>query len=179
MGSLGGRGEEPGSTLRDVSSARATPLARAGSVAGIVLLLLVVLAGAAGLFGVHTSTVSTRSGGYSLAVDYPRVARAGLDTSWRAVVRHDGGFDQGLTLAISTNYFHMFETQGMYPDADSSTNDGTFVYFDYDKPPGDEFVLDYDAYIQPSSQVGKSAVVELIVGGRQVASVALKTWLMP
>ena len=73
----------------------------------------------------------------------------------------------------------MFETQGFFPDPDSATNDGSFVYLTFTKPRGDDFVLDYDAYIQPAAQVGKSAVVKLLLEDTVVARTDLRTWLVP
>lgn len=92
---------------------------------------------------------------------------------------HRGGLPSKLTIGVTTDYFRMFETQGFYPDADAVTNDGRFVYLTFDTPPGDTFVVDYDAYIQPSSQIGKSAVVKAIVDGVSVARVSVHTWLTP
>jgi hypothetical protein len=167
------------STLSDVRAAGDGPVPRWGRRAGLAVLAVVVVAGAFGLFGVHSRTVTRHGGGYTLSVTYPQTARAGLDVPWRAIANHAGGFPKGLTLAVSTDYFRMFETQGFYPNPDSQTNDGTYVYFSYDQASSDQFVLDYDAYIQPASQIGKKAVVELIVNGDVVAKVSLRTWLVP
>ncbi len=146
---------------------------------GVVVLFVLVVAAAFGVFGVHSRTTSTHGGGYGLSVTYPQTARAGLDVPWRAHVHRAGGFDSAITLAVSTDYWRMFETQGFFPDADSATNDGHFVYFTFQKPQGTDFVLDYDAYIQPAAQLGKSATVKLIVHGRVVAETTLHTWLVP
>jgi hypothetical protein len=167
------------STLRDVRRAADGPPSRPVQRIGLAVLLVIVLAGALGVFGVHSRTTSTRSGGYELSVTYPQTARAGLDVPWRTRVHHAGGFDSAITLAVSTDYWRMFETQGFFPDADSSTNDGHFVYLTFQKPRGTDFVLDYDAYIQPAAQLGKSATVKLIVHGSVVAETTLHTWLVP
>jgi hypothetical protein len=167
------------STLQDVLRGHEGPPARWGRRVGTVVLLLVVVAGALGVFGVHSRTVSTTSNGYTLSVTYPQVARAGLDVPWRARIHHTGGFPAKITLAVTSDYFRMFETQGFFPDADSTTNDGHFVYFSFVTPPGDDFVVDYDAYIQPSSQIGKSATVQLLVAGKVMARTSLRTWLVP
>jgi hypothetical protein len=145
----------------------------------VVLLTGLVVAGALGVFGVHSSTVRTSSNGYDLSVTYPKVARAGLDVPWRAHVHNDAGLPDQFTIAISSDYFRMFETQGFYPTADSMSNDGRFVSFHFVGAQGADFVLEYDAYIQPASQVGKSATVELIVDGQVVAQASIKTWLVP
>ena len=143
------------------------------------MLLIVVVAGVFGILGVHSSTITARENGYALSVTYARTARAGLDVPFRAHIQHPGGLPSSITLAVSTDYFRMFETQGFYPDADSATNDGRFVYLTFTTPSGDEFVMDFDAYIQPAAQLGKSATVELIVHGSTMTTVRLHTWLVP
>jgi hypothetical protein len=167
------------STLRGVRPATAGPAPRWGRRLGIAALLIVVMLGAIGYLGVRSRTVSVNKDGYTMRITYPQMARAGLDVPWRAQVHRAGGLPKTLTIAVSTDYFRMFETQGFYPDAQSTTNDGRFVYFTFTTPPGDDFLVDYDAYIQPSSQLGKSATVELIVAKQVVVSTTLHTWLMP
>ena len=173
-------GADGRSLLEDVRRSTTRPIARWGRRAGLTALLLVVLLGAFGFLGVRTGAQSASSQGYTLEVVYPKVARAGLDVQWTARVhRADRNLDD-VTLAITTDYFRMFETQGFYPDASDSTNDGQFVYFTFSKPPaGHDFVLDFDAYIQPSSQIGKSAEVKLIMGGQEITSTTIRTVLMP
>jgi len=167
------------STLRDVLRADEGPAPQWGRRLGVALLFVVVVLGAVGTLGVRSRTVTADQNGYLLQVTYPQVARAGLDVPWRAHVHHAGGFTSGLTVAISSDYFRMFETQGFYPNPDSASNDGRFVYMTFTKPAGADFELEYDAYIQPSSQLGKSATVKVMVDGVVVARTTLKTWLLP
>ena len=167
------------STLRDVRPTAAGPAPRWGRRFGLAALLIIVVLGALGFLGVRARTVTASNAGYTLQITYPQTARAGLDVPWRAQVHRAGGLPKTLTIAVSTDYFRMFETQGFYPDAQSETNDGKFVYFTFSTHPGDDFVVDYDAYIQPSSQIGKSAAVEVIVANHVVVSANLHTWLMP
>ena len=143
------------------------------------LLFVIVVCGAVGVFGVHSRTVHTASAGYELSVTYPQSARAGLDVPFEVLARHPGGFGGELTLAISRNYFRMFESQGFFPDADSSTADEHFVYLTFTAPPGEVFTLWYDAYIQPAQQLGKSAQVKLMIDDKVVAQTSLRTWLVP
>jgi hypothetical protein len=172
-------GSGTGSTLSDVRPAAEGPAPRWARRTGVVLLLVVVVAGALGVFGVHSRTVRTASAGYTMTVTYAETARAGLDVPFRIEVHHDGGFTTGLTLAVTMDYFRMFETQNFFPSADRETNSGKYMYFSFDKPRGSNFDLEYDAYIQPSSQIGKGAHIELIVAGQIVARTSVRTWLMP
>lgn len=168
-----------GSTLYDVTTADEGRAPVWGRRVGVALLVVIVALGATGSFGVRSRSVHATTGGYTLQVTYPQVARAGLDVPFRTTVHHSGGFDAELTIAISSDYFRMFETQGFYPDADSVTNDGQFVYLTFSRPDSEDFVLEYDAYIQPAAQLGKSATVQVIVGHTVVVESHLRTWLLP
>jgi hypothetical protein len=166
--------------LDDIRPVSAGPAPRRASRIGSTALLVVVLLGAFGVLGVHSRTASHSNNGYTLSVTYAQVARAGLDVPWRARVHRDGGVNSDITLAVSSDYFRMFETQGFYPNPDSSTNDGNYVYLRFtDLLPGRDFVLEYDAYIQPGSQIGKSGTVLLLVDGHEVARTSFHTWLVP
>ncbi len=146
----------------------------------LTLLLVVVLLGAGGAFGVRSGHVTNTAGGYTLGVTYPWIARSGLDVPWQVQVRHPGGFEEDIVIAVTADYFDIFETQGFHPEPDSETADGEFVYLTFTAPPaGEVFRADFDAYIQPASQLGRTARVQLLVGGRPVAEVSYRTWLVP
>lgn len=144
-------------------------------------LALVVFAAAAGLLGVHTTEESASGDGYRLTVEYPRTARSGLDTLWQVTVNNPGGFDQDVRLTVTADYFDIFESQGFFPDPDTQTRDGDLLYLTFTKPPGDTFMLGFDAYIQPSSQIGRDAEVAVLNGASDdvAASVHIDTWLAP
>jgi hypothetical protein len=156
------------STLRDVRGSRGR--ARAARRVGISALFAVVLLGALGFFGVRSGTASESRDGYAVTVVYPRIARAGLDAPFRVHVHRAGGFPAGVSVAVSSEYFGMFETQGFFPEPDSETDDGRLVTLSFSKPSGDDFQVEYDAYIQPAAQIGKSADVRVEVAGRVVPS---------
>lgn len=164
------------STLRDVR--RDAYVGRWARRAGLTVLLLIVVAAAFGVFGVHSRTTTKRAGGYSLTVTYPQVARAGLDVPWRVHVSYPSA-PKAITIAVSSDYFRMFETQGFYPNPDSQTNDGHFVGFTFQSPPSDGMELEYDAYIQPAAQIGKSATIKVLVNGSVVVATKIRTWLVP
>jgi hypothetical protein len=168
-----------GSTFADVAPPRSGK--RAQYIRRAVLTLLAVVV-AAGAVGVHTgSAQASSSDGWSLKVWYPHVARAGLDVEFRVQVHHDGGFgDNDITLALSRRYFDIFETQGFHPDADKSTSDGRLIYLTFNPPPsGDDFTVDYDAYIQPAAQLGRHAELSLVDDQIKRLTVNFHTWLVP
>jgi hypothetical protein len=167
------------STLHGVRPVALGPPVQKWRRLGIAVLLVVVLAGATGYLGVHRSSESIRTGGWTLTLTYPQVARAGLDVPWRVAVHSAASLPPTLTLAVSANYFRMFETQGFFPTPSAVTDNGTFVYLTFTTQPGHDFLVDYDAYIQPAQQIGTSGTVQLIVHGVVEAQQSFRTWLLP
>lgn len=155
------------------------PVAMWARRAMLTAMALVVAADLFSLLGVHTSSVSAEDNGYAVTLDYPSVARAGLDTPWQATVTHPGGFGKQLTLAVTGSYFNIFETQGFHPNPSDETRDGQTLYLTFTAPPGDTFVVDFDTYVQPASQQGRSATLTVIDGGVRQVSVDFHTRLMP
>lgn len=146
----------------------------------LVVLALVVAAGLAGLLGMRDATAGAQEDGWSLEVRYAAMARAGLDVPLVATVRHEGGFDKQVTLALTGDYLDIFETQGFHPEPSDETRDGHTLYLTFDAPPrGDTLTVAYDAYIQPSSQVGKDATMAVWVDQHEVAPVRIDTRLAP
>jgi hypothetical protein len=158
------------------------PQGRAGLWTGraaLALVACVVLAGVAGLLGVRTETVEAGGSGYTISLDYPRSARAGLDVVWTATISRQGGFEGPVTLAVTGDYFDIFETQGLFPEPDSQTRDADSLYLTFAKPPNDTLVVSYDAYVQPASQIGRDGTLAVVADGDRVAAVDFRTWLAP
>lgn len=145
----------------------------------VALLAVIVMAGAAGLFGVRSSEATASNAGWTVSVTYASVARAGLDVPWKVAVRREGGFAGPVTLAVTADYFDIYEEQGLDPAPATETADGERLYWTFDPPPGDELAVDFDAYIQPSSQLGASGEVAVLDGGAPAVSVPFRTWLVP
>ena len=80
---------------------------------------------------------------------------------------------------MTGDYFNIFETQGFHPEPADETRDAHTLYLTFTAPPGDTFVVDFDAYIQPSSQRGRSARVSVMEGDTPVVSVDIDTRLLP
>jgi hypothetical protein len=145
----------------------------------LCLMALVVLAALLTALGVHSSTATTESEGYRVSVIYPRIARAGLDVPWQVTITHPGGFGGGLTLAVDAHYFDLYESQGFRPQPSDETREGDTYYLTFSAPPGDEFRVYFDAYIQPGSQQGRSGWVAVAENGRLIARTDYSTWLWP
>ncbi len=145
----------------------------------LALLVAFVLAGLLGFLGVRTATGHASEDGWTVTVEHASVARSGLDVPWHVVVRHPGGFDDDVTLAVTGRYFDIFETQGFVPEPSDETRDGDTRYLTFAKPSGDTLVVDFDAYVQPSAQRGRSGTVAVVDDGRRVAAVDFHTTLLP
>jgi hypothetical protein len=167
------------SMLADIRDSDAMWRGRAGRRVAVGALTVLLTLGLTGALGVHTSEVTASEGGYQVTVEYPRVARAGLDIRWRVSVRHPGGFDQPVTIATTADYFDIMETQGFLPGPQDETSTGRSVYQTYAPPAGELFQVTYDGYIQPASQLGRRATTMLVVDGRQLARVDYRSWLLP
>ncbi len=167
------------STLAGLDAPRGERVRRIGSLVGLLALVAVVLAGATSLLGLRTETTTASGSGYTLELTYPRVARAGLDVMWQLSVQHQGGFPKDLTLSLSADQFDIYEHQAFYPSPASETRTGDQLLLTFTAPPGDTFVLSFDAYVQPSSQVGKTATVSVLSNGQPAATVHYSTLLAP
>jgi hypothetical protein len=168
-----------GSTLRDLRTATENRPARWGRRLAVAAMAVVVVAGATGWLGVRAWTVRADGGGYDLSVTYPLVARSGLDVPWILRLEHPGGFSGPVTIALTADYYDIFEFQGMHPEPSEERSDGEFVYLTFPAPDGDVLRVSLDPDVQPASQVGRDAVTKAIVGGRTVAQVDYETWLVP
>jgi hypothetical protein len=141
-------------------------------------LALVVLAGLVGALGVRTASATASEDGFTLTLEYPAIARAGLDVQWELHVVKPGGFGDGVTIALGADYFSIFETQGWYPDPSTQTRTADLLLSTFD-PPADEFVLTFDAYVQPASQRGASGSAAIWLDDREVARIDYRTRLVP
>jgi hypothetical protein len=169
----------PSSSLADVDEGP-EPRAVWGRRVSIAVLLVFVAAGLAGLLGVRTATSTATEGGYQLSISYASIARAGLDVPWQVTVTREGGYDKELILAVTGDYFDIYETQGFTPDPSAATRDADTLYLTFDAPQGEVFTVSYDAYIQPSSQRGDDGTVSVIgPEGRPMATVDFETRLWP
>lgn len=151
-----------------------------GRRAGTGVLLVFVLCGASGLLGVRSTTAHGSAPEVRVAVTHAAVARSGLDVPWQVRVEREGGFDDEITLAVTADYFEIFESQGMDPEPAEETRDGEWLLLTFTAPEGDTFVVDYDAYIQPAAQIGREAAVAVVeADGTRVAATSFATRIVP
>ena len=169
---------EPTDIRRQVRSR----LARRLFVAALGLFLLL---GALGVYGVRTRTASASAGGYELSVRYATVSRPGLATPWSLEVRRPGGFPDGLTVAVMSSYFDVFDENGLEPAPVEETSDGERTYWRFSPSAADTIAVSFDARIEPGVQVTRAkGRVEVLAGptgptAATVVAVDFRTWVMP
>lgn len=171
--------DTPTSTLHDIESGCEDRGATWVRRSFLLLLTVFVAAGLLGVLGVRTTVVRDEGSGFDLALRYASTARAGSDVPWEVTLTHAGGFDGDVTLAVTGDYFDIYETQGFHPAPAEETRDGHILYLTFTAPAGDTLVVAYDAYIQPASQVGRGGVLSVLDQGAVAASVDFDTFLLP
>jgi hypothetical protein len=143
----------------------------------LVVLAAFVLAGAVGLFGIRTRTVSASGGGYQMSLDYPWTDRPGQPIHWVLTVRRDGGFTDDVHVGITQAWFDLLDLNDIEPQPSASHSDGRFVVWTFDPPAGDVLRVSIDALIQLNTHFGSGAEVAVMEGGRPVVSVHYRTWV--
>ena len=155
--------------------------ARAGRRVFVVLLGLFLLLGALGVYGVRTKTSTAAGGGYELSVDYASISRPGLATPWAFEVRRPGGFPDGVTVAVTSSYFDVFDENGLGPAPAEETTDGDLTIWRFGPTTSDTLSVSFDARIEPGVQLttAKGELSVLGAGDQPVVTVAFKTFVMP
>jgi hypothetical protein len=147
--------------------------------AGIVVIGLLLLAGALGFMGVRTSSVSaTGTNGTRLEVTYASISRPGLATPWDVVVERPGGFDGDVVLRTTSDYLASFDENGLDPDPAESTSDATDTIWTFTPPDGDTLTVSFDARLEPGVQWRRQGTTTVEVGDETV-SVSYTTWVWP
>ena len=140
----------------------------------------VLLLGATGWLGVRSGEVAASGGGYDLAVSYPRLTRAGHAVPLWVEVTKAGGFGKDpVMLRMTTDYFTLFDENGVQPAPSAETATGEDLVWEFDPPPGDTLRVYFDTRTGPNRQRGERAEVAVLVEDAPVVSVTFRTWVLP
>jgi hypothetical protein len=146
----------------------------------IAAVALAVGLGVVGVLGVRTGVTRASGGGYDLEVRYASITRPGLATVLDIQVRHPGGFDGPVTVAVDSAYLDLFDENSVDPDPSEATSDDRWVIWTFAPPPGDVLAVSFDARIEPGVQLaGGRGAVEVREGGRAVATARFTTLVLP
>lgn len=148
--------------------------------AGLLLLVLIVLAGSVGLLGPRSGTTQAAADGYELHVEYPAISRAGEPAPLHVTVESASGFAGPIQLALCDDLFDDLDFQSWYPTPSAETGDTSELVYEFDPPDGRVFEVSLDARSAPG-QFGEveDCTVALLEEDVEVVSVSFKTWRMP
>ena len=148
----------------------------------MTLLVAFLGLGALGFVGVRTRTASTTGDGYVLSLHYATVARPGLDVPWTLTIRHPGGFPDGVTVVVTSDYLDKLDQNGVSPAPVAETSDAERTIWRFGPPPGDVPTVSLDAQIQSGVQLARAkGRVEVFAGAARAAATGLdfSTLVMP
>src|SRR3954464_7805536 len=129
----------------------------------IVLAAVVEAISSVPLYGVDTETVASTNGNITLEVTYPHVTRGGLQTALRLDITRAGGFDEPVTVYLSSAYLDLFPTDDLSPMPSSETTAAEFLAMPFDPPVGDELQLAFDLVAHPRGMFdGASATASVV-----------------
>src|SRR5436309_3162195 len=94
---------------------------------GLTFIALVVLAGAVGLLGIRTRTVTATGGGYRMSLEYPWTDRSDQPVHWMLTLDHAGGFSGPVEVAITQSYLDLLDINAIEPEPTGSRSEGKFV----------------------------------------------------
>lgn len=146
------------------------------------LITLLVAAGLIGLLGVRSSLATVSAEGISLSVEHAAVTRAGLATPFGLVIESTDGspLPQTLTTRVGAKYLALFDENGLDPEPTRSFQSSDWTWWTFEVPDGaSELEVSFDARLEPAVQWGRSTTAAVEIEGREVVSVAFRTWVLP
>ena len=147
-------------------------------VGAYVVLVLLVLAGLVGLFGVRSSTVEGSDGPLTVSVEHAGVARAGLAVPFTVTVQRSGGFDGPVEVRVSSDYMSRIDEHGLDPEPDSVASDGEWLTWRWDEVEGDTHEVDFDGRIEPGIHWRFGGSVQVRTAS-ELVHVDIDTWIAP
>lgn len=155
---------------------------RALRLLAVIVMLSVVVGAATGMLGVRSRTASGEAGGVEATVEYAHVVRPGLAAPFSVTVasRDRTPLPSPLEVAVGLDYMELFDENGLDPQPTSEHTDAGDLVWSFEVPPEiHEFAVSFDGRIEPAVQWRRSGRVLVTVGDRQVADVAITTWVAP
>ena len=168
------------STTSDLPHSPRSGLERWATRAGLLLLVLVVVAGASGLLGPRKGSTSASASGYELRVEYPSITRAGEPAPLHIQVESAAGFGKTIELELCDDLFDDLDFQSWYPNPSAETGDASTLTYEFDPPDGNVFEVSLDARSAPGAfgEI-RGCTVKVVDGPTELVSVSFKTWRMP
>ena len=168
------------STTSDIPTTPRGAFERWATWTGLLLLALIVLAGAVGLLGPKTGEKSASSRAFDLRVEYPAITRAGEPAPLNVRVESAGGFSGPIQLSFCEDLFDDLDFQSWYPTPSAETGDTSELMYEFDPPEGQVFEVSLDARAAPG-QFGEveDCTVTVFEDDVEMVSVSFNSWRMP
>ena len=90
-----------------------------------------------------------------------------------------GPLPETITVEVSSEYLSMFDENGLDPQPDSATSDGTVETWIYQLDDVMRLHIDFDARLQPNIHSGMTGTVRIAGPGIAPAEVEFRTWVFP
>ncbi|HEX2849867.1 MAG TPA: hypothetical protein VHN98_04905 [Acidimicrobiales bacterium] len=148
----------------------------------VAALTAFLLAALGGVLGLRDRTVRASGGGYTLVVRYTAVSRSGLR----------GGFDvkvhgpappapatDSVVLSVDSRYLDSLDLNRIVPQPSREWSRGDVVLFAFDRVPGADLQIDFDANVPPNEHHGQSGRIAVGDGERDDAAVHVRTTVFP
>lgn len=169
----------PVSTVPDQPSLSHLRRTRVGRRLGVSAFALFLGLGLSSRLGPLERSIAASEQGYSLSVSFPAVTRPGLAASWSLEVEHSGGWSEPVVLAVTRDYFDIFDIDTMIPSPSATRVDGDRVILEFDPPEGDSLTVQLDGRVEPGIQASPEATTAIQTAVGAVAEVRYRTWLVP
>ena len=146
----------------------------------MLLLALIVLAGAVGLLGPRSGVKRASAAEYDLRVKYPAISRAGEPAPLDVRVERAGGFDGPIQLQLCDDFFDDLDFQSWYPTPSAETGTDSDLFYEFDPPEGQVFEVSLDARAAPG-QFGEveDCTITVLEKDVEVVSVEFNSWRLP
>lgn len=168
-------------TTAGLSSDPAPPKPVRLRTAGTALLVLVVAAAGLDLLGPRDGSTTASGGGYTLAVRYPLIARAGEPAPLDLRITTTGSFEKTVKLRLCNAWFDRHDFQAWYPTPSTETAQPGWIVYEFDPPSaGESLDISLDARVAPGHLGGRDTCDVAVLDGEQPAvSVGFTTWRVP
>ena len=132
-------------------------------VTGIVGLAVVEAAVGAHVYGIDTDTARASGNGTDVSVRFARVTRAQLSVSLQVTIHRTGGFEEAVTISISSAYLELFDANRMTPEPSTESNTESEVLMTFEPPPGEVFTVDWQMAARPIGWfVNRAGVISVV-----------------
>jgi hypothetical protein len=148
---------------------------------GVGILVSILVAAGVDLLGPRTGELTREGAGYTLAVQYPQIARAGEPAPLHVSVDSTDGFGDVVQLRFCDAYFDHLDFQSWYPNPSAETALPGSIIYEFDPPPsGTVLEISLDARVAPGQLGGRdSCEVSVLVEDEPVVTAAFTTWRVP